>query len=172
MPTIADRTWQCLIKYALEPAHEATFSNRTCGHCGLHLMPGEKVHLHHIDGNHSNWKRTNLLAVHESCHKNIHMGTRDKKEKVTEKAVNNSHVTNRRMNDSLCQSQKRRLSLLIPRSRVRWKSHARIWMGGAVGNTTHRPYQIFLGHQYSVPFLLLSTRHKTRLARGMSVFLG
>ena len=93
--------------------------NHTCGHCGLHLMPGEKVHLHHIDGNHSNWKRTNLLAVHESCHKNIHMGTRDKKEKVTEKAVNNSHVTNRRMNDSLCQSQKRRLSLLIPRSRVR-----------------------------------------------------
>ena len=25
IPTIADRTWQCLAKYALEPAHEATF---------------------------------------------------------------------------------------------------------------------------------------------------
>ncbi len=25
IPTIADRAWQCLAKYALEPAHEATF---------------------------------------------------------------------------------------------------------------------------------------------------
>jgi len=25
VPTIADRAWQCLAKYALEPAHEATF---------------------------------------------------------------------------------------------------------------------------------------------------
>ena len=25
VPTIADRAWQCLLKYALEPAHEATF---------------------------------------------------------------------------------------------------------------------------------------------------
>ena len=25
VPTIADRAWQCLVKYALEPAHEATF---------------------------------------------------------------------------------------------------------------------------------------------------
>ena len=40
-------------------------------------MPGEKVHLHHIDGNHSNWKRSNLLAIHESCHDYIHIGTRD-----------------------------------------------------------------------------------------------
>jgi RNA-directed DNA polymerase len=24
VPTIADRAWQCLAKYALEPAHEAT----------------------------------------------------------------------------------------------------------------------------------------------------
>jgi retron-type reverse transcriptase len=26
IPTIADRAWQCLAKYALEPAHEATFT--------------------------------------------------------------------------------------------------------------------------------------------------
>ena len=25
VPTISDRAWQCLLKYALEPAHEATF---------------------------------------------------------------------------------------------------------------------------------------------------
>ena len=51
--------------------------NHTCGRCGLSLIPGEKVHLHHIDENHNNWKRPNLLAVHESCHDYIHMGTRD-----------------------------------------------------------------------------------------------
>lgn len=31
VPTIADRAWQCLAKYALEPAHEATFHNRSYG---------------------------------------------------------------------------------------------------------------------------------------------
>ncbi|WP_365973584.1 reverse transcriptase domain-containing protein [Moorena sp. SIO4G3] len=31
VPTIADRAWQCLIKYALEPAHEATFSADSYG---------------------------------------------------------------------------------------------------------------------------------------------
>jgi len=25
VPTLGDRAWQCLAKYALEPAHEATF---------------------------------------------------------------------------------------------------------------------------------------------------
>ncbi|MEA5606442.1 reverse transcriptase domain-containing protein, partial [Nostoc sp. UHCC 0252] len=31
IPTIADRSWQCLAKYALEPAHEATFHARSYG---------------------------------------------------------------------------------------------------------------------------------------------
>ncbi len=31
VPTIADRGWQCLAKYALEPAHEATFHARSYG---------------------------------------------------------------------------------------------------------------------------------------------
>ena len=47
--------------------------NHTCGYCGLKLLSDEKVHLHHVDGNHSNWKKTNLLAIHESCHDLIHM---------------------------------------------------------------------------------------------------
>ena len=51
--------------------------NHTCGKCGLNLMPGEKVHLHHIDNNHNNWKRSNLMAVHQSCHNYIHMGKWD-----------------------------------------------------------------------------------------------
>nr|MDZ8210213.1 HNH endonuclease [Nostoc sp. ChiSLP03a]MDZ8215910.1 HNH endonuclease [Nostoc sp. ChiSLP03a] len=33
----------------------------------------ERVHLHHIDGNHTNWKKNNLEAIHESCHDYIHM---------------------------------------------------------------------------------------------------
>lgn len=48
-----------------------------CGYCGLKLLSNEKVHLHHIDGNHNNWKRNNLLAVHESCHNYIHMSKRE-----------------------------------------------------------------------------------------------
>ena len=31
VPTISDRAWQCLAKYALEPAHEATFQARSYG---------------------------------------------------------------------------------------------------------------------------------------------
>ncbi len=48
--------------------------NHSCGYCGLKMIGREKVHLHHVDGNHENWKRNNLLAVHESCHDYIHMG--------------------------------------------------------------------------------------------------
>ena len=47
--------------------------NHRCGHCGLKLLSDEKVHLHHVDGNHLNWNRKNLLAVHESCHDYIHI---------------------------------------------------------------------------------------------------
>ena len=50
--------------------------NHTCGHCGLKLTSDERIHLHHIDGNHNNWKDKNLLVVHESCHDYIHMSKR------------------------------------------------------------------------------------------------
>ncbi|MDD1453586.1 reverse transcriptase N-terminal domain-containing protein, partial [Dolichospermum sp. ST_sed7] len=30
--------------------------NHKCGHCGLKMLSDEKVHLHHTDGNHQNWK--------------------------------------------------------------------------------------------------------------------
>jgi RNA-directed DNA polymerase len=56
------RTSRCLKK-----------QNHTCGHCGLLFSDGERVHLHHIDGNHQNWKPKNLVAVHESCHDYTHM---------------------------------------------------------------------------------------------------
>jgi RNA-directed DNA polymerase len=39
VPTIADRAWQCLVKYAMEPAHEATFHERSYG-----FRPGRSAH--------------------------------------------------------------------------------------------------------------------------------
>lgn len=47
--------------------------NHSCGYCGLRFIGEERVHLHHVDGDHSNWKPANLLAVHESCHDYHHM---------------------------------------------------------------------------------------------------
>ncbi|MGB3637197.1 MAG: reverse transcriptase domain-containing protein, partial [Rivularia sp. (in: cyanobacteria)] len=47
--------------------------NHACGRCGLKCISEERIHLHHIDGNHNNWKIKNLTAVHESCHDYIHM---------------------------------------------------------------------------------------------------
>jgi len=47
--------------------------DHACGYCGLKLLSDEKVHLHHVDGNHNNWKKNNLLAIHESCHDYLHM---------------------------------------------------------------------------------------------------
>ncbi|RCJ37132.1 RNA-dependent DNA polymerase [Nostoc punctiforme NIES-2108] len=44
-----------------------------CASCGLKFIDEEKVHLHHIDGNHANWKKKNLEAIHESCHDYKHM---------------------------------------------------------------------------------------------------
>ena len=48
-----------------------------CGRCNLNLLASEKVELHHIDGDHDNWKGNNLLAVHRSCHRYIHMSKSD-----------------------------------------------------------------------------------------------
>jgi retron-type reverse transcriptase len=31
IPTLEDRAWQCLVKYAIEPAHEAVFHGRSYG---------------------------------------------------------------------------------------------------------------------------------------------
>lgn len=47
--------------------------NHMCGYCGLKFADGETIHLHHVDGNHENWKPKNLLALHESCHLYTHI---------------------------------------------------------------------------------------------------
>jgi len=50
--------------------------DHTCGYCGSKMLSDEKVHLDHVDGNHNNWKKNNLLAIHESCHDYVHMSKR------------------------------------------------------------------------------------------------
>jgi len=47
--------------------------NHSCVACGLKFIGEEKVHLHHVDGNHDNWKQSNLVAIHKSCHQYQHM---------------------------------------------------------------------------------------------------
>jgi len=46
--------------------------NHSCKACGLKFIGDEKIHLHHVDKNHQNWKQDNLVVVHESCHRLIH----------------------------------------------------------------------------------------------------
>jgi 5-methylcytosine-specific restriction endonuclease McrA len=47
----------------------------TCTACGLKFLSDDKVELHHIDGNHDNWKPNNLEVLHRQCHqhKQVHM---------------------------------------------------------------------------------------------------
>ncbi|MCU0548498.1 MAG: reverse transcriptase domain-containing protein [Leptolyngbya sp. Prado105] len=47
--------------------------NHKCASCGLKFIGEERINLHHIDGNHANWKKSNLEAIHESCHDYKHM---------------------------------------------------------------------------------------------------
>ncbi len=42
--------------------------NHKCNACGLTFFSGDKVELHHIDGNHDNWKLTNMEMLHRHCH--------------------------------------------------------------------------------------------------------
>lgn len=46
--------------------------SHSCAKCGLQLLEPEKVELHHIDGNHNNWKSRNIEALHRSCHQYAH----------------------------------------------------------------------------------------------------
>lgn len=47
--------------------------HHSCNFCGLKFVGDERIHLHHVDGNHDNWKQQNLVAIHEYCHDYIHM---------------------------------------------------------------------------------------------------
>jgi group II intron reverse transcriptase/maturase len=45
-----------------------TQQNHKCKACGLSFLSGDKVELHHIDGNPDNWKKSNLEMLHRHCH--------------------------------------------------------------------------------------------------------
>jgi len=52
VPTIADRAWQCLAKYALEPAHEATFHEKSYGfRTGRSAHEAQKILFLNLCGN-------------------------------------------------------------------------------------------------------------------------
>lgn len=59
--------------YNGETSKALTKQNHKCASCGLKFTSEERVHLHHIDGNHANWKKANLEVIHESCHDYLHM---------------------------------------------------------------------------------------------------
>jgi len=42
--------------------------NHQCKACGLTFFSGDKVELHHADGNHGNWNKSNLQMLHRHCH--------------------------------------------------------------------------------------------------------
>ena len=42
--------------------------NYQCTHCNLSFISGDIAELHHIDGNHENWKSSNLEVLHRECH--------------------------------------------------------------------------------------------------------
>jgi group II intron reverse transcriptase/maturase len=42
-----------------------------CKAYNLTFLSGDVVELHHIDGNHNNWKSTNLEAIHKECHQHM-----------------------------------------------------------------------------------------------------
>lgn len=60
--------------YGSETSKALKRQNHTCASCRLKFIDEERIHLHHIDGNHQNWKKGNLEAIHESCHDYRHMG--------------------------------------------------------------------------------------------------
>ncbi len=59
--------------YGGETSKALKRQNHSCNSCGLKFIGKQRVHLHHIDGNHDNWKYKNLVAIHQSCHQFIHM---------------------------------------------------------------------------------------------------
>ena len=42
-----------------------------CQACGLSFFSDDKVELQHRDGNHANWKKSNLEMLHRHCHQHM-----------------------------------------------------------------------------------------------------
>ena len=61
-----------------------------CGRCGLKFVNEEKIHLHHKDGQHDNWKPSNLVVMHESCHDQEHHRQGYKRPEIRERSAEKS----------------------------------------------------------------------------------
>lgn len=46
--------------------------NGKCLSCGHYFMESDEIHLHHLNGNHSDNRINNVVMVHRSCHMNEH----------------------------------------------------------------------------------------------------
>ncbi len=67
--------------------------SQSCKACGLKFVGEERIHLHHVDGNHSNWDKKNLVAIHESCHEYIHMSNRGQIVEIHELCQSDFHMS-------------------------------------------------------------------------------
>jgi RNA-directed DNA polymerase len=67
--------------------------SHSCKACGLKFVGEERIHLHHVDGNHNNWDKKNLVAIHESCHDYIHMSNRGKIVEIHEPCQSDLHTS-------------------------------------------------------------------------------
>ena len=76
VPTIADRAWQCLIKYAIEPAHEALFHARSYGfRCGRSTHDAQKYLYTNLQSNHNGINKRILELDIEKCFDRINHKT-------------------------------------------------------------------------------------------------
>ncbi len=80
VPTIADRAWQCLAKYALEPAHEATFHARSYGfRTGRSAHDAQKILYTNLQSNHHGIGKRVIELDIEKCFDRInHSSIMDK----------------------------------------------------------------------------------------------
>lgn len=68
VPTMQDRAWQCLIKYALEPAHEATFHAKSYGfRPGRSCHDAQKLLFTNLQSNHNGITKRVLELDIEKC---------------------------------------------------------------------------------------------------------
>jgi RNA-directed DNA polymerase len=68
IPTIADRAWQCLAKYALEPAHEATFHTNSYGfRTGRSAHDAQKQVFQNLNSNSNGINKRILELDIEKC---------------------------------------------------------------------------------------------------------
>jgi len=59
-------------KYDGKRARLLKLQNGKCSACGHYLMDADEIHLHHVNGNHSDNRTSNLMMMHRSCHMNEH----------------------------------------------------------------------------------------------------